>query len=147
MKDELRSALCAKHPKILAGHGKPIGIACGDGWYTLLDELCEQLQHETDEQGAPQVTAGQIKEKLGGLRFYIGSARVTQHALIRFAEALSYRTCEACGGVGQLYDKDGWFLTRCPAHKPEGANLAAPENASIRFQIWSPAEDHGKDDV
>lgn len=145
MKDELWSALYAKHPKILEGRGKPVGIACGEGWYTLLDELCDQLQHETDEQGAPQVVAYQIKEKLGGLRFYIGSARVTQHALIRFAEALSYRTCETCGGVGQLYDKDGWFLTRCVAHMPEGAKLAVPDDASIRIRIWSQAEDQGKD--
>lgn len=59
MKANLSPALYAKYPKILAGRGAPIGIYCESGWYTLIDELCAQLQHETDTVGAPQVVARQ----------------------------------------------------------------------------------------
>jgi hypothetical protein len=36
--------LPAKYPKILA----ECDISCGDGWYQILDTLCEQIQHEID---------------------------------------------------------------------------------------------------
>lgn len=106
MTDELERKLIEKYPKIFADCGKSpsvscmaFGIECGDGWYYLLDTLCEALTYtystsaEINEEDAracgiegytykdgetryffkveaPQVVAEQIKEKFGTLRFY-----------------------------------------------------------------------------
>lgn len=147
MNDDLYSALFDQWPKILAPNGRKVSLCIEAGWNALLDALCEQLQHYTDYEGAPQVEARQIKEKFGGLRFYVGEASAIQHALTRFAEGLSYRTCETCGAVGQLYKSERcWFTTKCPAHAPDGAKPAVPDDASLRITIWVPSVDEGKGD-
>lgn len=104
MNHELDQALCEKFPKIFAERdGSKLitamcwGFTVEDGWFSLIDVLCEQLQRETDEQGAPQVIATQVKEKCGSLRFHVRDASDRQKAMIDFAKALSYRTCQACG--------------------------------------------------
>lgn len=125
MKPELDKALCEKFPQIFAGRNGSMtvtamcwGFEVGDGWYSLIDVLCEELQRETDRQGAPQVTATQIKEKYGGLRFYVDAAEDRQMAMIDFAEALSYRICEECGAPGSLDEREGrWMATRCFQHR------------------------------
>lgn len=55
MKQELDEALCAKYPKIFKDrHGDMRttamcwGIAVGDGWYNILDQLCGNIQHHID---------------------------------------------------------------------------------------------------
>ncbi|GAA5007399.1 hypothetical protein FNZ56_04145 [Pseudoluteimonas lycopersici] len=147
MNEALYSAIHDRWPKILAPNGKKVSLQIEAGWNTLLDELCEQLQHYTDHEGAPQVEAHQIKEKFGGLRFYIGQASASQHALIRFAEGLSYRTCETCGAVGELYKtKRNWFTTKCHAHTPQGATPAVLEDASCRITVWLPTPEIRKQD-
>jgi len=56
--------------------------------------------------------AAQVKEKYGGLKFYMTSTNDKISALISEAEALSLKTCELCGSEGKLR-KDGWWSTRC----------------------------------
>jgi len=88
MKDELTQKLAQKYPTIFTELGSTpqqscmaFGIECGDGWYDLLDVLCESLTYlyETGSIGGdqryapmdpPKVIATQIKEKFGTLRFY-----------------------------------------------------------------------------
>lgn len=76
MSPELDAQLCQKHPKIFVQRERPMtetamcwGFQCGDGWYNLIDVLCEQIQRQTDTNGSPQLEAVQVKEKYGGLRF------------------------------------------------------------------------------
>ena len=70
----------------------------------------------------PQVTATQIKEKFGGLRFYfIGGDDVTRGA-IELAESMSFRICEQCGKPGRPRN-DGWVQTLCDEHAAERARL------------------------
>lgn len=148
MNDAIDSALHDRWPKILAPNGRKVPLYTDTGWNTLLDALCGQLQHYTDHAGAPQVEARQIKEKLGGLRFYVGEASAIQHALIRFAEGLSYRICETCGAVGQLCKTEGhWFTTKCQAHAPDGAKPAVPEDASLHITIRVPSADEDMGDL
>jgi hypothetical protein len=54
----------------------------------------------------------QIKEKFGGLRFYIGGGDEAIFERINEAERESYHTCETCGRPGQLRG-DGWMVTIC----------------------------------
>jgi len=56
--------------------------------------------------------AAQVKEKFGGLRFYMTSKNDEIHALVREAEQLSYEFCEECGKPGQT-DNKGWIRTLC----------------------------------
>lgn len=124
MNPELDKALCEKFPGIFADRNASMtvtamcwGFEVNDGWYSLLDVLCEELQRDTDQQGALQVVATQVKEKFGGLRFYVHAASDRQRAMIDLAEALSYRTCEQCGAPGVLDEREGrWMTTRCPQH-------------------------------
>lgn len=123
MSPELDAALCEKYPKLFTRRNLPMtqtsmcwGFQCGDGWYTLIDVLCSELQHQTDDDGAPQLEAQQVKEKYGELRFTVSvGGNEVQHALIDMARSLSLRTCEKCGAPGKLRT-DGWYSTRCDTH-------------------------------
>jgi hypothetical protein len=106
MKTELQEKIFSKYPKIFGDRTKPMtetcmcwGLEVGDGWYDLIDVLCESLTNtyttslELDEEDGkrlgvepyvdrdgkasyyfkvemPQVKASQVKEKYGTLRFY-----------------------------------------------------------------------------
>jgi hypothetical protein len=83
--------------------------AVGQGWRSLVEpliELCKQAD----------VPILQVKEKYGGLRFYVGAAPDEVHAAIEAAEEASLSTCEVCGNTGTLMGR-GWFKTRCQDHK------------------------------
>lgn len=58
--------------------------------------------------------AAQVKEKFGGLRFYMTSTNDEISSLVAEAEALSQKTCEFCGEEGSLR-KSGWWHTLCDA--------------------------------
>jgi len=68
---------------------------------------------EEEREKIPVVT--QVKEKFGGLRFYVSAATDEQFAYIRFAEEMSLTTCDVCGDRGRP-TKDGWIVTRCNKH-------------------------------
>ncbi len=127
MKQELDELLCTRYPLIFAERNRPItescmgfGFSCGDGWFTLIDTLCARLQFETDRNGAPQIVASQVKEKFGGLRFYVRSATEQQCGMIDMAESLSAHICEVCGHPGRVL-VHGAVITRCPDHAPAGS--------------------------
>lgn len=129
MKKELDELLYQRYPLIFSErHGSPRetamiwGFACEDGWFDLIDTLCERLQFWTDHNHAPQVVAVQVKEKWGGLRFYLRrEASEEQRGMIWMAYAMSFRLCEQCGKPGELVVHGHCFMTRCAEHTPEGA--------------------------
>jgi ribosomal protein L37AE/L43A len=85
----------------------------GPGWHALLDELHEKLL-EVD----PDYKIEQVKEKFGGLRYYI-STHVGSKAFDIEAEyeARSFHICEECGQEGRLHRRPshGWIQTVCDA--------------------------------
>lgn len=89
----------------------------GPGWQPIVEALHSSLQRIE-----PDYEVAQIKEKFGGLRYYIhesddfspGGKRDQQTALINFAEALSYRICEECGRPGGSGNVGTWIRTLCP---------------------------------
>jgi hypothetical protein len=129
MKDELDQRLCQRYGAIFANRHLPAsqsclawGFQCGDGWFNLINTLCSLLQQETEKRGAPQVTALQVKEKFGELRFYCEAPRALserQSAYIAMATALSTVTCEVCGKPGLLKEHQRWLSTRCEEHSRE----------------------------
>lgn len=68
-----------------------------------------------DEEASKVPVATQVKEKFGGLRFYVNGAIDKHWNYIEFAESMSYRTCEVCGTPGKRYT-DGWHQTFCDIH-------------------------------
>jgi hypothetical protein len=128
MRPELQDSLFQRYPLIFAEPNLPMkqtcmrwGIACGDGWFDLLDTLCEGLQSGTDRNQASQLVAAQVKEKFGKLRFYARGARQDQCGMIAMAEAMSARICDQCGKPGQTVVHGGCHMTRCGEHSPEGS--------------------------
>lgn len=116
MKKELEMKLVEKYPILYSQYrGDPAktcmawGIAVGDGWYKIIDELSAKLE-------LYGIVAAQVKEKFGGLRFYIescpGDIFDEVHKLIDEAESLAYKTCESCGKPG-TQTKSGWIKTLC----------------------------------
>lgn len=60
-----------------------------------------------------QVDILQIKEKFGGLRFYINGGDDYINNIISFTENLSYYTCEKCGTQKNVGRTNGWIYTLC----------------------------------
>jgi hypothetical protein len=129
VKNELEKQLCDRYPLIFAERGLSTqqscmgrGLACNDGWFDLIDTLCERLQFSTDHNHAPQVVATQVKEKFGQLCIYLRpGASDQQRGMVAMAQAMSARLCEQCGKPGQTLVHGFWHLTRCSEHAPEGA--------------------------
>jgi len=137
MTEERDKALCAKYPKIFRNRrGDPrqtlmcFGFEHDDGWYDIIDTLCNTIQHHLDWKrgsdrfkGMPdeewdeghQTVAVQVKEKWGGLRFYVNSSDDYIDGAIALAESLSLRTCEQCGAPGKPRG-GGWVRTLCDGH-------------------------------
>jgi hypothetical protein len=121
MNRELDKKLVEKYPLIFRDRHGNIketamcwGFDCGDGWYNILDKLCADIQAYCDYHypNVHQVIAMQVKEKFGGLRFYIYGGDDYIDKLISNAEEESYRTCEITGKPGKLRDT-GWMKTLC----------------------------------
>lgn len=121
MKKELQEKLFHKYPKIFRQRTLPMtetamcwGIDTGEGWYFLIDTLCELLQWDIDKNGHPQIEASQVKEKFGTLRFYTNGSNERQEGYINFAEYLSGFICEECGSNKDVKQSKGvWIYTRC----------------------------------
>ena len=82
----------------------------GSGWGDILKRLINDL-FELGWDGRVL----QVKEKFGGLRFYVGSVNKAIHERIRAAEGEASRTCEKCGAPGMLRE-GGWLKTLCNEH-------------------------------
>jgi hypothetical protein len=132
MKQELDALLCEKYPKMMVNRHKPMtetcmywGFDCGDGWFTILDQLMGNIQHHIDwknrkEEVVPQVTLDQVKEKFGTLRFYYTGGDDYIAGLVSMAESMSGVTCEGCGAQAKTnWPKaenggiGGWVRTIC----------------------------------
>ena len=85
----------------------------GPGWSDLLTRLIGDL-FELGWDGR----VFQVKEKFGGLRFYVGSANKAIYERIHAAENESFETCEQCGAPGALRD-GGWLKTLCDEHSKQ----------------------------
>jgi hypothetical protein len=89
----------------------PFGIETGDGWFKIIDQLSADITL-LDEKNGTTTIAVQVKEKYGGLRFYVQAGSDAIFDLIDKAEDESSRTCEMCGEPGELRGV-GWVSTMC----------------------------------
>lgn len=77
------------------------------GWKSIVESLVSDLIAMGWDKDCHQV-----KEKYGGLRFYIGNTTREIDARIDEAEEWSTRTCQHCGGPGVLR-QGSWWSTAC----------------------------------
>lgn len=143
MRKDPQQELYSKYPKIFRQKDLPMnqtamcwGISCGSGWYTIIDELCSSIENHIqnenwsinykkekgelppDAPNFPQIEATQVKEKFGGLRFYVNYYDDYIRGLIDMAESISLRTCEDCGNPGKQ-NEEGWIVTLCDPCREE----------------------------
>ena len=101
MSPENELALRAKHPIFARPGGSPIsrfaldGIAVGDGWASILDDLATEIEQHCSASGDQLPEVLQIKEKLGILRVIVGKVDDDVRAIIARAEERSAKTCAA----------------------------------------------------
>lgn len=83
-----------------------------EGWYDLIKSLIDELMVLGWDRRIHQV-----KEKFGGLRFYVETIPQGGEEIITKYESLSYKICEKCGEEGQLRGGNGqWLRTLCGEH-------------------------------
>lgn len=124
-------------------------VGCMDGWKELICDLVDQL----DATGV-KYNVVQVKEKWGGLRFYVShpgvrsplrvdllvvgkskagllssrgapGKRAAFHQLIREAEAKSLAMCEGCGEPGTAR-RGFWIKTLCDSCHKSKAWMKGP---------------------
>lgn len=102
---------------------------CGDRplsrfWDERIQEAIDKKEFRKVPPKTHQVTASQVKEKFGTLRFYVDYGDAEVHAMIHVAESMSARTCEVCGSPG-TQNYGGWITTLCETHRNERENRNA----------------------
>lgn len=117
MKQELQDNLCNDFPLLFK---EGFYFECGNGWYELIRELCQKLyllieNVEFEPHNFPN--AYQVKEKYGGLKFYMSTATEEMIKLIEEAAKESTTICEMCGDEGELFKHKSWYSTLCDEHR------------------------------
>lgn len=125
--------LIGKHPRLFHGRAPRVHSWVEPGWYAVLDALCTDLEALLAATKAVALEVLQIKEKLGGLRFYFAlqatssvpseqeEARLEElhgevSARVAQAEQAAGQTCAACGMPGKLRKGTGDLATLCDSH-------------------------------
>ncbi len=104
-----RTHIQDKGPIVDAGY-----FGVGEGWYPIIKNIINELIALGWDKRAVQV-----KEKFGGLRFYLESYPEGADDVIIKYEKLSYETCETCGEKGSNRKIKGWLYTLCDGHAKE----------------------------
>jgi len=103
-----------KYPNLFPGYHMTVwqtpmarGFTCGNGWFYILDELWKEISKIDD------LTIGQVKEKIGGLRVYQNPpASKLARKEINKAMLKASETCEMCSSPGRRRGGD-WIFTLC----------------------------------
>ena len=128
MKKELDNYLVTKYPKIFVNRygdmketSMMFGFQNNDGWFWLIDQLCDSIQSYIDnhnsyckeENKIQQLVATSVKEKFGILSFnyYNGDNHID--GMVRIAENMSMNICEFCGSNHNVGRTNGWIYTVC----------------------------------
>lgn len=94
------------------------GFDLPKGWEMIAHNLCEVLEHHIKylpEEQKKEITVAQVKQKYGGLRWYMTAENEFISGAIELAEYTSLSVCEDCGKAGKQRD-GGWIRTLCDFH-------------------------------
>jgi hypothetical protein len=138
LREELELHLYKRWPAIFSGRHGPDslmvwGCAHGDGWYAILNALCEVLTARAAVLGRLPPTAVQVKEKWAGLRFYTsGLSDDFDRGALAMGEALSYRICEVTGHPGRVSSRAGLVYSTLAPHVAARRGFAPTEGDARR---------------
>jgi hypothetical protein len=117
--------LLESFPRLYRKGGMFRGFECGDGWHRIIYGLSAAVEVIAGHRGVgpdsdqwPLVQ--QVKEKFGGLRFYLWNANDEMGKLVEEAERRSLKTCEECGQAGRVRNRS-WVRTLCDRSERERA--------------------------
>ncbi len=96
------------------------------------EKLADWIYQNAPKEGFPHLSIriDQIKEKFGGLRFYVSGSDKYVDDLISKAEDLSYQTCEFCGSNDDIMHSSGWIVTAC--------KKCIESNDRLKGRSWKP---------
>lgn len=87
------------------------------GWRKAFGlQMCEEIRKDLIKYDyLNDFRIAQIKEKFGGLRFYVGAIPRDSEVfeIIKKYEDLSFETCEICGKPAETINDCGWLTTIC----------------------------------
>jgi len=105
--------LIEKYSKIFNRDIYNLGWHIPETWIPLVNELCTEIQKQCDKQDF-QITCSQMKEKFGGLRFYVHIATPEIWELIDQCERKSIEICQECGCKNcNVSPTSGWIIYLC----------------------------------
>jgi hypothetical protein len=96
-------------PATQSGMGR--SIECSDGWYAILDGLCDAMSVHGRQSGHHLIEIVQVKQKMAGLRIYVDGRCDWCSGAIDFACRLSRHVCEETGRPGILMVRGRMFRT------------------------------------
>lgn len=106
--------IIAKYPMLFK---KIDYLQCDKGWSTLIDNLSDVIEtyikFSAPEDIKDKLYAVQVKQKFGGLRFYMNQETPYINGAISLAERQSSRICETCGNPGSQRNNKGWVVVMC----------------------------------
>jgi len=118
LRKSLEHALYASHPLLFrqkdltaAESAMARGIECADGWFAILDGMCDALCIHRRQAGHPLIEIAQVKQKFAALTVYIDGRCEWCAGTIDFACRLSRHVCEETGRPGLLMTKGRMLRT------------------------------------
>lgn len=111
-----------KYPRLFPDGNCRCGFYVGEGWLKVLEPLCEilnyHIENQVPEELRPNIYVEQVKEKFGGLRFYMSNTTPFISGAISMAEAMCDNMCEDCGNPG-VRRGGGWIKNLCDSCSAE----------------------------
>lgn len=101
------------------------GFQCGDGWFQLIWNLCEEIEAALKSDPVVGFKVTQVKHKFGTLRFYVADGNPFIWDAIEQACERSGTTCENCGSIEGRF---GDLMCRCDNC---GAKLKVMEDVGV----------------
>ncbi len=94
-----------------------------DGWLPIIKDLLEAIEIIHKKKNIEQTNILKVEKKYGILYIEYSGGNSNISNLVRFAERLSYTSCEKCGRKGFLHSTTGTGLgdlyTMCDKHALE----------------------------
>lgn len=107
------------YPRLFMEDDMPWSFDHGPGWDSIIEGLCGRIDAIMQEVPQGSITIKQIKQKLGGLRFYYSLQDVDEMrsqaicSAVKLAGAESELTCEQCGSPSYVRHTSQGMMTLC----------------------------------